>query len=278
MPTLALFPHRGNALGDGAFSLQKCYSSYLPDDPFLANSKPLRHAAYVRVTHWITAFAFLALLVSGIEIVISHPRFYWGETGNVLTKPLFQIPIPSSRGTVPTGYRYVLPDQNGWSRYLHFQYAWAAVLAGLVYGIAGFWTGHFGKDLFGKDLFPRRGDLTWNAVRGVLSKHLRWADRDTADAASYNVMQRVTYLVVIFALFPLILWTGLALSPMFAAAVPAAVNLLGGRQSARTLHFFVSLFLVLFVVVHIAMVARAGFRNRTRAMITGSVPTAEEHS
>jgi hypothetical protein len=86
-----------------------------------------RRTAVVRVTHWITAIAFLALLVSGIEVLVSHPRFYWGEVGNALTPPLFQVPIPSSRSTVPTGYGYVLPDQNGWSRYLHFEAAWVSM-------------------------------------------------------------------------------------------------------------------------------------------------------
>src|SRR5436309_14047921 len=80
-----------------------------------------RHSAVVRVTHWIVTLCFIALLVTGVEIIISHPRFYWGEEGNVNTKPLFSIPIPSSRSSVSTGYGYVLPDQNGWSRYLHFQ-------------------------------------------------------------------------------------------------------------------------------------------------------------
>ena len=92
---------------------------------------------FVRVTHWITTVSFFALLVTGVEIVISHPRFYWGETGNDLTTPLFKIPIPASRNLVPTGYGYVLPDQNGWSRYLHFQAAWVVVLTGLVYAICG---------------------------------------------------------------------------------------------------------------------------------------------
>src|ERR1700751_1842919 len=85
-----------------------------------------RHSALVRVTHWITTLCFFALLVTGIEILISHPRFYWGETGNVTMKPLFSFPFPSSRATVPTGYKYTLPDQNGWSRYLHFEAAWIA--------------------------------------------------------------------------------------------------------------------------------------------------------
>src|SRR5579872_4013351 len=106
-----------------------------------------RHTALVRVTHWLTVFSFFALLVSGLEIVVSHPRFYWGETGNMMTPPLFQIPIPASRATVETRYSYTLPDQNGWSRYLHFQAAWALVLTGLVYFIASLWTHHFRDSL-----------------------------------------------------------------------------------------------------------------------------------
>src|SRR5437660_10377171 len=101
-----------------------------------------RHSGLVRVTHWITTLCFFALLLTGIEIVISHPRFDWGETGTVLTKPFFQLPIPSSRATVPTGYGYVLPDQNGWSRALHFEAAWIAVLTGLLYVVSGLLTGH----------------------------------------------------------------------------------------------------------------------------------------
>ncbi|MES1256961.1 MAG: hypothetical protein ABUS51_00970, partial [Acidobacteriota bacterium] len=108
---------------------------------------PPRHTALVRVTHWITALAFLALLLSGVEILLSHPRFYWGETGNVLTPALFSLPLPASRSSVATGYGFVLPDQNGWSRYLHFQAAWAAVLTGIVYGIAGVFTRHFRDNL-----------------------------------------------------------------------------------------------------------------------------------
>src|SRR5271166_4554492 len=97
-------------------TLSLCYSPRVSAAPLLRNPGNPRHSAVVRVTHWLTVIAFFALLISGGEIVISHPRFYWGEVGNVMTPPLFTLPIPASRGTVPTGYGYVLEDQNGWSR------------------------------------------------------------------------------------------------------------------------------------------------------------------
>jgi thiosulfate reductase cytochrome b subunit len=204
----------------------------------------------------------VALLLTGVEILISHPRFYWGETGNVLTAPLFQLPIPASRSTVSTGYGYVLPDQNGWSRYLHFQAAWVTVLTGLVYVIFGLLNGHFRRNLL-----PARAGLS----------RLRFRAGGLAGAWSYNLLQRLTYLFVIFGLFPLVIWTGLAMSPAIASACPAAVTVLGGQQSARTIHFFVSVLLVLFVLVHIVMVCVAGFRNRMRAMITGrAAPDIEQ--
>ena len=230
-----------------------------------------RHTAIVRVTHWITVVCFFALLISGAEIVVSHPRFYWGEIGNALTPPLFTIPIPASRSTVPTGYGFVMPDQNGWSRYLHFEAAWVVVLTGLVYVIAGLWSGHFWKNLF-----PVRADRTWRAFREVFASYLRRAQPDERGGHSYNVVQRTAYLVVIFVLFPLVIWTGLALSPAFDSAVPTAVAALGGRQSARTIHFFVSGFLVLFLVVHVAMIVLAGFWSRMRGMITGRVTVSPE--
>jgi thiosulfate reductase cytochrome b subunit len=232
-----------------------------------------RHSALVRVTHWIITLCFFALLVSGIEVVISHPRFYWGETGNDLTTPMFKLPIPASRSLVPTGYGYVLPDQNGWSRYLHFQAAWILVITGLLYGISGLFTGHFRKNLI-----PRRADLSWRAISTTIAGHLRFERPGEVEAWSYNVLQRLAYLFVIFVLFPLVIWTGLAMSPAFVSAFPATVNVLGGQQSARTLHFFVSLALLLFLFVHVVMICVAGFRSRMRAMITGRVATNKERT
>ena len=230
-----------------------------------------RHTALVRITHWITVISFLALLITGGEILISHPRFYWGETGNSGTTPLFKIPIPASRDTVPSGYNYVMPDQNGWSRYLHFEAAWVLVITGLVYVVASALNSHFRKNLL-----PLPADRNWRAIRHVFAKSLHRGPPDPGESRTYNVVQRATYLAVIFVLFPLVIWTGLALSPAFDSAVPAAVNLLGGRQSARTLHFFVSDLLVLFLIVHVAMIVLTGFWNRMRAMITGRIEVPEE--
>ncbi len=231
----------------------------------------LRHSALVRVTHWITTLCFFALLITGAEIVISHPRFYWGETGNDLTPTLFKLPIPASRNLVPTGYGYVMPDQNGWSRYLHFQAAWVVVLTGLLYVIFGLVTGHFRKSLL-----PGASDFSWRGFSTAIASHLRFERPGEAEAWSYNFLQRITYLFVIFVLFPLVIWTGLAMSPAFVSAIPEAVDVLGGQQSARTLHFFVSLALVLFLVIHVVMIFVAGFWSRMRAMITGRAGTRME--
>jgi len=142
------------------------------------------------VTHWVTVVCFFALLITGAEIVISHPRFYWGEVGNVTTQPLFTLPIPSSRGSVPTGYGYVMPDQNGWSRYLHFEAAWVLVLTGIVYVIVGLFTGHFLRNLF-----PAHGEKNWSAFRRVFSKSFRRGPPSELESLSYNPVQRTVYMV-----------------------------------------------------------------------------------
>jgi thiosulfate reductase cytochrome b subunit len=210
--------------------------------------------------------AFFALLLTGVEILLSHPRFYWGETGNVNTETLFKLPLPSSRNMIPSGYGYVLPDQNGWSRYLHFEAAWLLVFSGLCYLCLGLARGHFRRNLL-----PRLASLKPSSIIGSIRQHLRFRRPGWADASSYNVLQQVTYLGIIFVVFPLIIWTGLAMSPAVTSAFPGFATFVGGRQSARTLHFFLSSFLVLFLLVHIAMVVMAGFRSRMAAMITGRV-------
>jgi len=212
-----------------------------------------RHSAVVRITHWITALTFLALVVSGAAILLAHPRLYWGETGSVGTPSLIDLPLP-----------FVLVGQSGWGRSLHFVAAWACVLTGFFYALSGLLTQHFRRDLL-----PVAGDLAWKPLsRTVLNHmHLKWPIDE--ESPTYNVLQRLVYLAVIFILFPLIIATGLAMSPAIASVVPALVNVFGGYESARTVHFVLASSLVIFLVVHIAMVGLAGFASRMRAMITG---------
>jgi thiosulfate reductase cytochrome b subunit len=214
----------------------------------------IRHPALVRATHWVTTLAFLALLVTGVEILISHPRFYWGETGNVNEQPLLTIPIPTSR-------------------YLHFEAAWIVVITGLVYVAYGLSKGHFRRNVV-----PAAADLAPKTLARESVRHIRVWRPGSDDAWSYNALQRIAYSVVIFVLFPLIIWTGLDMSPGFTSVFPGAVTILGGRQSARTLHFVVTVLLVAFLIVHMAMVWFAGFRERVGSMITGRLSNTEEHA
>ncbi|PYS02248.1 MAG: hypothetical protein DMG15_26205 [Acidobacteria bacterium] len=216
----------------------------------------------MRVTHWITAISFVGLLVSGIAILLAHPRLYWGETGAVGTDSLIDLPLP-----------FVLTGQSGWGRYLHFLSAWVSLLTGLVYVVSGVLTEHFRKDLL-----PAKADLSLTSVADVISNHLLLRRPTEDETFQYNVLQQITYLSVVFVLFPLMIWTGLAMSPAITSVVPIFVTLLGGQQSARTIHFFAAGALVLFLVVHVAMIFLAGFRSRIGAMITGNAAVRKEHA
>ena len=217
--------------------------------------RSLRHIAIVRVTHWIMAAGVLGLIVSGGGILISHPRLYWGETGAVGTPSLIDLPLPFIIGP------------SVWNRPIHFFFAWMLVLSALVYVAGGVATRHFRKDLL-----PAKADLNWNNVVGVISSHLRWKRTSADEAWTYNVVQRLTYLAVVFVLFPGVLYTGLAMSFGVSSVFPIMATALGGFQSARTLHFvFISL-LVIFLIVHIAMLCLVGFGTHVRAMITGYIP------
>jgi thiosulfate reductase cytochrome b subunit len=215
----------------------------------------------VRITHWIHTLSFFALLVSGIAILIAHPRLYWGETGAVGSPALLDLPIPFTFG------------QSGWGRYLHFLSAWVSVLNGSLYASAGLFDRHFRLHLL-----PAPADLAWRPFWRAVSDHLRFKRPGEEESHSYNVLQRLAYLAVVFVLFPLMIITGLAMSPAITSVIPDLVNIFGGQQSARTIHFFIASFLVLFLLVHIVMVCRAGVRDRVRAMITGRSAVKEGRS
>ncbi len=217
----------------------------------------VRHFASVRITHWLMVASVAGLLETGIGILISHPRLYWGETGAIGTPSLVDLPLPMIIGP------------SVWNWPYHFLFAWMLVLTGLAYLVAGLATRHFRKDLL-----PQNGEFNWNNVSGVISAHLRWKKTAADEAFTYNVVQRLSYLAVVFVIFPGIVWTGLAMSFTVTSVFPFLATLLGGHQSARTLHFvFVSL-LVIFLIVHLAMLCLVGFRNHVGAMVTGKIPKA----
>ena len=213
-----------------------------------------RHIALVRITHWIIVLSVIGLLVSGIGILVGHPRLYWGETGSLATPSLIDLPIPMVIGP------------SVWYRPYHFFFAWILVLTGLTYTVGSFITEHFRRDLL-----PAKADLRWNRMVGIALEHLQYRPH-VATASTYNVVQRLTYLAVAFLLFPAFLWTGLGMSFGMTSVFPILATGLGGHQSARTLHFVCVVLLLLFVIVHILMIYLAGFWRTVRAMITGYVP------
>ena len=222
-----------------------------------------RHPAWVRVTHWISSLSFVVLVLSGIAILLAHPRLYWGETGSLETPSLIDLPLP-----------FVLEVPiRGPGRYLHFLAAWVSVFTGLVYVTKGLVARHFTRNLL-----PSRGELTLAAVLRVIGGHLRLQRSGEEELATYNVLQRLSYTGVVFVLFPLVIWTGLAMSPAVTSVFPFVATVLGGQQSARTVHFFVAAALVLFLFVHVALVSQTGFQSRMRAMITGRRPATKEPS
>lgn len=220
-----------------------------PDAPAAAPAIAPDHSLLVRVTHWVFTLSFAGLVISGFGILLAHPHFYWGETGGIGSPTLFSLPFRTRQG-----------GPSGWGRSMHFQSAWLAILTGLLYVISGILSQHFRNRML-----PTGSMLGWHSLRGCVADHLRLRHQ----SESYNLLQRISYLAVVFVLFPLTILSGLAMSPSITSVFPSIVIAFGGFESARTIHFFLANLLVLFVVVHVIMVVVAGFGPRMRAMITG---------
>jgi thiosulfate reductase cytochrome b subunit len=239
----------------------------------------LRHAGWVRIAHGIVAASVLTLALTGAVILMAHPRLYWGEAGNDLMPALLELPISrnykhggftaptpffdGAAGPVTANRTYDIFNQNGWGRSLHFLAAWWLVVPGLIYLAIGLAGGHFRAHLW-----PRAGELSASAMWSDLVDHLRTL-RPRGGGPQYGLLQRCAYSVVVFVAAPLMGVTGLAMSPAVSAALPFLPRLFGGYQSARTVHFFTVVALLLFVLVHVTMVARTGFRRQLRAITAG---------
>ncbi len=244
------------------------------------NPKNSRHKRWVKSTHWIITVSFLVLAYSGFVILKVHPRLYWGEAGNSLTPALFELPISRNYqhggwekstaffevagSPVSASRTYDIFNKNGWGRSLHFLSAWFLVLTGLVYLFAGFFTGHFRKHLWptANEFSPQ---LFWRDWIG----HFRMRVPPATKGPQYGLLQKTTYSIVIFFLLPVTVMTGLTMSPAITAAYPFLLKIFFGGQSARTIHFFASSLLVLFLIVHVVMVARSGFKKQMSAMTFG---------
>jgi thiosulfate reductase cytochrome b subunit len=238
------------------------------------------HAAWVRISHALLSASLLLLAFTGFVILMAHPRLYWGEAGNDLTPPLFELKISPNfshdRWTAATPFfdraggpmtanrNYEPFNQNGWGRSLHFLAAWFLVVPGLIYLLAGLTSGHFRAHIW-----PRRGELAAGAVWADVVDHLRLRIRPASGGPRYGVLQKGSYAVVIFVAAPLMVLTGLAMAPAVTAAYPALSRAFGGFQSARTIHFFSFVALLLFVAVHVAMVIKSGFARQIKGMTVG---------
>ena len=214
-----------------------------------------RHSAITRLTHWVNAFCLAILLMSGLQIFNAHPALYWGDI-STFEHPLAIIRRFPGWATIPS-----YQDLAG-GRLWHFFFAWVLVINGALYLLASLASRHLARDLV-----PSRAQL--RHIGQAIREHLRLRFPEGEEARRYNVLQQLSYLAVIFILVPLIVLTGLCMSPQLNADFPWLPAMFGGRQSARTLHFIAASGLTLFVLVHVAMVILSGFWNNMRSMIIG---------
>jgi thiosulfate reductase cytochrome b subunit len=263
-----------------------------------------RHSATVRITHWVNALVLLVLLMSGLQIFNAHPALYLGAKSQ-FDDPIMAMGTVDEDGTpkgVTTIFGYAIPthgvfglsgdaesgyDERGfpwWAtlpgqrnlamgRRWHFFFAWLFLFNGLTYLLWSLGSGHLRRDLA-----PSRQDLAH--IGASIREHARLNFPKGEEAKRYNVLQKLAYLAVALVLLPLMLLTGLAMSPGMDAAFPVLLDIFGGRQTARTIHFISATGIVLFVIVHLVMVVLSGLWNNLRSMITGryAIEPVEEKS
>ncbi|SFJ36789.1 Thiosulfate reductase cytochrome b subunit [Phyllobacterium sp. CL33Tsu] len=256
-----------------------------------------RHSVLVRITHWLNVLCLSFLLMSGLQIFNAHPALYWGQYGaDARPDPSFisigavedgdtikgvtrigSISLPTTGvfgasivdgelapRAFPSWITIPSYQDLATGRRWHFFFAWFFVINGFVYLIYGLLAGHFRRDLA-----PTRTELTPGHLAHEVAEHARLRFPKGEAARHYNALQKLAYVGVIFVLLPLMVLTGLTMSPGFNAIFPWLLDLFGGRQSARTIHFITASLLVAFVIVHIVMVLVSGVWNNLRSMITG---------
>ena len=252
----------------------------------------LRHRLPTRIWHWVNALTVIVMLMSGLMIFNAHPRLYWGEYGANFDKAWLQIGSTPTSGYVQIGSRRLdttgvlgrWKDSNGiertrafphWAtipsyyslaaaRRWHLAFAWVLAVGLVAFLIVSLVNGHARRDLA-----PRREELDPRHIWHDIKAHARLRFPTGEAALKYNSLQKLSYLGVIFVLLPLLVLSGLTMSPAMDAAWPWLLDLFGGRQSARSIHFLCAVAITLFIVVHLVMVVLAGSFNEVRSMVTG---------
>ncbi|MDI1327705.1 MAG: cytochrome b/b6 domain-containing protein [Brevundimonas sp.] len=214
-----------------------------------------RHPAPVRISHWLNAVAVVVLIMSGLNILLAHPHLYWGVR-STFADPWVSLPPLPNWLLIPQG-RSLAEARN-----YHFLFAWIFVANGLVYLAHGLLTRRFGRRIW----------PTGTELRGFgasVAEHARFHFPTDDHARAYNVIQKLTYAAMILIVLPMMLITGLSMSPGFNAIGGVLLEIMGGRQSARTLHFISAGLIVGFIIVHVGLVIWTGLFNNMRSMITG---------
>lgn len=260
-----------------------------------------RHRLSTRVWHWFNALVLFVLLMSGLMILNAHPRLYWGEYGANHDHAWLEIGHRGDTGYLrmgevtieTTGFLGVWKDANGrtqrlafpgWatipstydlglSRRWHLTFAWFFAASTLFYFVWSLFSGHLRRDLV-----PRAGELSGRHLWQDIKRHARLDFPKGAAALSYNTLQKLSYVVVLLVLLPVMVLSGMTMSPALDAHWGWLLDLFGGRQSARSIHFIAAISLVLFIVVHLLMVTLAGPINEIRSMITGRYRLPREKS
>ncbi|WP_108123932.1 cytochrome b/b6 domain-containing protein [Saccharospirillum mangrovi] len=254
-----------------------------------------RHSVTTRLTHWVNVLCLSLLLFSGLQIFNAYPRLHWGQAGANADPAFLEIGAKQRDGE-PQGYLEVgtlsipttgvlgLSTHEGTSRQRafpawltlpsyqdlaagrrwHFFFAWVFVINGLVYLIHSLASGHLRRDLL-----PQRHQLGLRHLWQEIVDHARLRFPSGEAAKHYNALQKLAYIAVIVLLLPTMVLTGLSMSPGINAALPHLIDVFGGRQSARSIHFITATLLVLFVIVHVAMVVLSGPWNNLRSMVSG---------
>jgi len=261
-----------------------------------------RHKLPVRVMHWVNVVALTIMFMSGLQIFNAHAELNWGKSSYDGTPPVLTISSRQNAQGEITGYTRVFGHEfdttgvlgasqaaNGrwvraafpswltipgmkWlsmARAWHFFFAWVFVVNGIAFVLYAIFSRHLARDLA-----PTGADL--KGLGASIRDHLRFRHPAGEEARRYNVLQKLAYLVVIFVLLPLVILMGLAMSPWLNSLFTGWVDIFGGRQAARTIHFVVAWLLVAFVLIHVFEVIITGLWNNLRSMITGRYRVTRE--